>query len=35
MAAIGSVLPRITYHGIDTLEKLKELSGNKAVIVTK
>ncbi len=34
MAAIGFVLPRITYHGIGTLEKLKELSGNKAVIVT-
>ncbi len=34
MAAIGLVLPRITYHGIGTLEKLREISGEKAVIVT-
>ena len=34
MAAVGFVLPRITYHGIGTLEKLKELSGKKAVVVT-
>lgn len=34
MAAIGFVLPRITYHGIGTLEKLKEVPGKRAVIVT-
>lgn len=34
MAAIGFVLPRITYHGIGTLEKLKEAPGRKAIIVT-
>ncbi|MCP3944167.1 MAG: iron-containing alcohol dehydrogenase [Desulfobacteraceae bacterium] len=34
MSAIGFVLPRITYHGIGTLEKLKEINGKKAVIVT-
>ncbi|CAN2039709.1 NADPH-dependent butanol dehydrogenase [Candidatus Magnetomoraceae bacterium gMMP-15] len=34
MAAVGFILPRITYHGIGTLNKLKEISGNKAVIVT-
>ena len=34
MAAVGFVLPRITYHGIGTLEKLKELSGKKAMFVT-
>lgn len=34
MAAVGFVLPRTTYHGIGTLEKLAELVGTKAVIVT-
>jgi len=34
MAAIGFVLPRLTYHGIGTLEKLKELTGKQALIVT-
>jgi len=34
MAAVGLVLPRITYHGIGTLEKLTEIKGPKAVIVT-
>ena len=34
MAAVGFVVPRITYHGIGTLEKLKELEGTKAMIVT-
>ncbi len=34
MAVVGFVLPKIIYHGIGTLEKLKELSGKKAVIVT-
>ncbi len=34
MAAVGFVLPRIIYHGIGTLEKLKEISGKKAFIVT-
>jgi len=34
MSAIGFVLPRITYHGIGTLNKLKEVSGKKAIIVT-
>ncbi len=34
MAAIGFVLPRITYHGIGTLEKLTEINGTKAAIVT-
>ncbi len=34
MAAVGFVVPRITYHGIGTLEKLKELDGTKAFIVT-
>jgi alcohol dehydrogenase class IV len=34
MAAIGFVLPRITYHGIGTLEKLKGVPGKKAIIVT-
>ena len=34
MAAVGLVLPRITYHGIGTLEKLSELEGTRAAIVT-
>lgn len=34
MAAVGFVLPRITYHGLGTLEKLKEAPGKMAVIVT-
>ncbi|CAK8710466.1 hypothetical protein GKODMF_00310 [Candidatus Electrothrix gigas] len=34
MAAVGFVVPRITYHGIGTLEKLKEMDGSKAFIVT-
>ena len=34
MAAVGFVLPRITYHGVGTLEKLKEVPGKMAVIVT-
>ncbi len=34
MAAVGFILPRITHHGIGTLEKLKELTGKMAVIVT-
>ncbi len=34
MAAVGFVLPRITYHGIGTLSKLSEIEGTKAVIVT-
>jgi len=34
MAAVGLVLPRMTYHGLGTLEKLKEVPGKKAVIVT-
>ncbi|MCI5157432.1 MAG: iron-containing alcohol dehydrogenase [Candidatus Electrothrix sp. AUS1_2] len=34
MAAVGFVVPRVTYHGIGTLEKLKELDGTKAFIVT-
>ena len=34
MAAVGFVVPRVTYHGIGTLEKLKEMDGSKAFIVT-
>jgi alcohol dehydrogenase class IV len=34
MSAVGFVLPRITYHGIGTLEKLTEIKGTRAVIVT-
>ncbi len=34
MSAVGFVLPRITYQGIGSLEKLKEVDGKKAVIVT-
>ncbi len=34
MSAVGFVLPRIIYHGTGTLEKLKELAGKKAFIVT-
>ncbi len=34
MSAVGFVVPRITYHGLGTLDKLKELKGKKAVIVT-
>lgn len=34
MAAVGFILPRITYNGLGTLEKLKELDGEKALIVT-
>ncbi|MCI5197781.1 MAG: hypothetical protein D3919_16475, partial [Candidatus Electrothrix sp. AW5] len=35
MAAVGFVVPRITYHGIGTLEKLKEMDGSKAFIKLK
>ena len=34
MAAVGFLLPKMTYHGLGTLEKVKELSGKMAVIVT-
>jgi alcohol dehydrogenase len=34
MSAVGLVVPRITYHGIGTLEKLAEIKGTRAVIVT-
>jgi len=34
MSAVGLVVPRITYHGIGTLEKLTEVAGTRAMIVT-
>lgn len=34
MSAVGLVVPRITYHGIGTLDKLAEIIGTRAAIVT-